>query len=93
MTKSEFTATLAQRCGVSIQEGEKIVNAFLDSVEDGLCGDGRVPLPGFGILEVRDMAARKGRNPGTGEEIDIAARKVLKFKMATELKQRLNRPD
>lgn len=90
MTKSEFTARLARKPGISIQEGEKILNAFLDSVEDGLCLDGRVPLPGLGVLETRENTPRKGRNPRTGEEMDIPARNTVRFKAAKELKLMLN---
>lgn len=91
MTKSEFTTQLASSCNISLQEGEKVLNSFLDSLEDGLYKDGRVMLPGFGVFEVRHVEAKKGRNLHSGEEITIPARNVVRFKISKNLKEALNK--
>lgn len=93
MTKTEFASRLARHSGLSAQEAEKILNAFLDSLEDGLCKDGRVSLPHFGVLETRQSAGRMGRNPATGEAIAIAPRKAVRFRMGKELRELLDSAD
>jgi len=68
---------------------EKVVNAFFDTVEGVLKEDDKVQLIGFGTFEVRARQARKGRNPQTGEEINIPATKVPAFKAGKALKDAL----
>lgn len=65
---------------------EDAVNAVLDSIAKGVKKDGSVQLIGFGTFEVRHRAARKGRNPKTGETINIAASKTVGFKPSSSLK-------
>jgi DNA-binding protein HU-beta len=65
---------------------EKVVNAFFETVEGALKAGDKVQLIGFGTFEVRDRQARKGRNPQTGEEINIPATKVPAFKAGKALK-------
>jgi DNA-binding protein HU-beta len=65
---------------------EKVVNAFFETVEGALKSGDKVLLIGFGTFEVRDRQARKGRNPQTGEEINIPATKVPAFKAGKALK-------
>lgn len=89
MTKTEFTILLANRHNLSHGVAQKILNAFLDSVEDALFRDGRVALPGFGVFEKRQRAARTGRNPATGEIIDIPSYHNVAFKPALALKRLL----
>lgn len=89
MTKKEFTELLAKKNGLSTGYAEKITNAFLDSVEDALFRDGRVALPGLGVFDVREIAARKGRNPASGEPISIPASRTARFRSAAALKDAL----
>ena len=75
MNKAELIATMAETSGVSKKETELVLNAFIATVQKTLKQDGKVQIPGFGSFEVRERAARSGRNPLTGEAIEIAAAK------------------
>ena len=86
MNKGELIAGMAEESGVSKADTEKVLNAFLSQVEKALCAGDKVQLTGFGSFEVRERAARTGRNPHTGETIEIAAAKVLAFKPEKGLK-------
>lgn len=86
MNKAELIATMAETSGVSKKETELVLNAFIATVQKTLKQDGKVQIPGFGSFEVREHAARSGRNPLTGEAIEIAAAKVPAFKAGKGLK-------
>ncbi len=86
MNKAELIATMAETSGVSKKETELVLNAFIATVQKTLKQDGKVQIPGFGSFEVRERAARSGRNPLTGEAIEIAAAKVPAFKAGKGLK-------
>lgn len=91
MTKSEFVESISRKHGLPLAYAEKILNAVLDSIEDGLFKDGRIGIKGFGSLETRLTAARNGRNPLTGEPLHIEAAKTVRFRPAAHLKAELNR--
>lgn len=86
MNKAELIATMAETSGVSKKDTEQVLNAFIATVQKTLKQDGKVQIPGFGSFEVRERAARSGRNPLTGEAIEIAAAKVPTFKAGKSLK-------
>lgn len=86
MNKAELIATMAETSGVSKKETELVLNAFIATVQKTLKQDGKVQIPGFGSFEVRERAARSGRNPLTGEAIEIAAAKAPAFKAGKGLK-------
>ena len=86
MNKTELVAALAEKTGASKKDTDNTINAFTEVIIDALKRDGKVQLPGFGIFEVRERAARTGRNPHTGETIEIAAAKVPAFKPGKALK-------
>lgn len=86
MNKAELIATMAETSGVSKKETELVLNAFIATVQKTLKQDGKVQIPGFGSFEVRERAARSGRNPLTGEAIEIAAAKIPAFKAGKGLK-------
>ena len=86
MNKGELIAGMDEESGVSKADAEKVLNAFLSQVEKALCAGDKVQLTGFGSFEVRERAARTGRNPHTGETIEIAAAKVPAFKPEKGLK-------
>ena len=86
MNKAELIATIAETSGVSKKDTEQVLNAFIATVQKTLKQDGKVQIPGFGSFEVRERAARSGRNPLTGEAIEIAAGKVPAFKAGKGLK-------
>ena len=86
MNKGELIDALASSTGESKATVEKVVNGFLDTVEGQVKSGDKVTLPGFGTFERRDRSARTGRNPQTGEEIQIAATKVPAFKPGASFK-------
>ena len=86
MNKTELIAAVAEKAELSKKDAEKAVKALTEAVAEELKKGGKVQLVGFGTFEVRDRAARKGRNPQTGEEIEIAASKVPGFKAGKALK-------
>ena len=71
---------------------EATVDSLIDAIAEGLAKGERIDLRGFGAFAVRESAARSGRNPQTGETIQIAARRVPTFKAGKELRDRVNRP-
>ncbi|GJM14832.1 MAG: DNA-binding protein HU-beta [Thermodesulfobacteriota bacterium] len=80
MTKSELIGQIAENAGISKSEADKAYDAIISAIMSGLKKDGNVPLTGLGTFKVTHRAARSGRNPSTGETIQIAAKNVLKFK-------------
>lgn len=86
MNKQELVTSVAEKSGLTKKDSEKAVNALFASIEEALAKGDKVQLVGFGTFEVRSRAARKGRNPQTGEEIEIAAAKVPAFKAGKSLR-------
>ena len=86
MNKTELVSSVAEIAGVSKKDTEQVLNAFFSTVQKTLKQDDKVQVPGFGTFEVRERAARTGRNPHTGETIEIAAAKVPAFKPGKGLK-------
>lgn len=85
----ELVAKVAEEAELTKKEAEKAVSAVFGAIENALAGGEKVQLVGFGTFEVRDRAARIGRNPKTGEEIKIPATKVPAFKPGKALKERV----
>ena len=71
---------------------KEVIAAFLEAIEDNVAGGHKVRIDRVGILTVKDRAARKGRNPQTGEEIKIPASKKISFRVAKSLKERVGVP-
>ena len=90
MTKQEFVDQVADRAGLSKKDAAGAVDAFLDTVEDALKRGSEVSFSGFGKFSVSDRAAREGRNPATGERIQIAASRVPRFTAGAGLKKSVN---
>lgn len=86
VTKKDIVEVVAENSGLSKKDSAEAVNAFLDAVKEALAKEGKVTLTGFGTFEVRERAARTGRNPRTGEALKIAASKSPAFKAGKELK-------
>ena len=86
MNKNEFVAAIAEKSGLTKKDAEAALNACTAVVADALKAGDSVQLIGFGTFEVRERAARQGRNPHTGETIEIAAAKVPAFKPGKALK-------
>ena len=72
------------------REVESVVSAIFDSIIDQLAQNGRVELRGFGAFSTRPREARVGRNPRTGESVDVGAKRVPYFKPGKEMRERLN---
>jgi DNA-binding protein HU-beta len=92
MKKSDLVELVAQQRNLPRTEVEATVDAFLDVLAAGLEKGERVDIRGFGAFSVRESEARSGRNPRTGETIQIAARKTPVFKVGKELRDRVNGP-
>ena len=90
MNKVELIAAVAAKAELSKKDAEKAVAAFVASVEEALVKGDKVQLIGFGTFEVRERAARVGRNPQTKEEIKIDASKQPVFKAGAALKKAVN---
>ena len=86
MTKTDLINSVAQKADISKKDADKAVNAVIAAISDSLVAGEKVQLVGFGTFEVRDRAAREGKNPATGEKITIAATKVPAFKSGKALK-------
>ncbi|MDX1406112.1 MAG: HU family DNA-binding protein [Woeseiaceae bacterium] len=90
MNKGELIESVSAGAGMSRADATKAVDAVLDSVTRTLAGGGSVSLVGFGTFTVKHRAARMGRNPRTGEAIQIQASKVPGFKAGKALKDAVN---
>lgn len=85
MNKAELIDSMASGAGLSKADTKKALDAFIDSTTSALKSGDRVALVGFGSFSVSTRSARKGRNPQTGKEISIPAKKVVKFKAGADL--------
>ncbi|MCT9855776.1 DNA-binding protein [Priestia megaterium] len=86
MNKTELVDAVATQAELSKQDAKKAVEALFETISDTLAQEEKIQLIGFGTFEVRERAARTGRNPQTGEEMTIPASKVPAFKPGKELK-------
>ena len=86
MNKTELVNSVAEATELSKKDASKAVDAVFETIQSALAEGEKVQIIGFGNFEVRERAARKGRNPQTGAEIDIAASKVPAFKPGKALK-------
>ncbi|MGD0230906.1 MAG: integration host factor subunit alpha [Syntrophorhabdales bacterium] len=90
MTKQEIVTTVYEKLGFSKRESSDIVEHFFKLVKERLAQGENVKISGLGNFVVKDKKARKGRNPQTGEEIEIAPRRVLSFRLSQVLKDEIN---
>ena len=90
MTKQELAQKVAQAADLGSGDAKKAVDAVFDAITSELQSGGEVAVSGFGKFSVSERAAREGRNPATGETIQIAASKAAKFSAASALKKTLN---
>jgi DNA-binding protein HU-beta len=87
MNKTELVKAVSTQTELTIKDTGNVVDAIFETITNTLAKEERIQLIGFGTFEVRERSARKGRNPQTGEEIEIAASKVPAFKPGKELKE------
>ena len=90
MNKTELVAAMAEQTNLSKKDAEAALKAFIDVVSEELKKGEKVQLVGFGTFEVSERAAREGRNPHTGETMEIKASKTPKFKAGKALKDMMN---
>lgn len=86
MNKTDLINSVVEKSELSKKDATKAVDSVFDAITEALTDGDKVQLIGFGNFEVRERAARKGRNPQTGKEIDIPASKVPAFKAGKALK-------
>lgn len=90
MNKQDLINAVAESTGLTKADSNRAIDAFVSAVEKTLSKGGKVTLVGFGTFETSKREARKGRNPKTGEVIQIAARKVAKFRAGSKLSESVN---
>jgi len=93
MTKADIVEVVHNRTGFSKKESSEAVESILDILKEILEEGEKIKLSGFGNFVIRSKEVRKGRNPKTGEEMEISARSVLTFKPSQKLKDHINGAD
>ena len=89
LTKADMAERLSNEQKLSKRDAKEMVEAFLDEVSSSLINNEQVKLSGFGNFDLRDKRSRPGRNPKTGEEVAISARRVVTFRPGQKLKDRV----
>lgn len=90
MNKNEFIEAVSKAAGITKKDSEISVNAVIQCMTELLAKGDSLTLPGFASLSVKTRAARTGRNPATGEILNIAESKTVGFKIGTKLKEAIN---
>ncbi|MCK5681826.1 integration host factor subunit alpha [bacterium] len=90
MTKADMVELVYERIGVSKREAANVVESIFDIIKESLERGENVKISGFGSFNLREKQPRRGRNPQTGAEITISARRVLSFKSSNVLRDQLN---
>ncbi len=89
MNKAQLIDAMASKSGLTKAEAKKALDAFIDTTSEALKSNDRIALVGFGSFSLSERSARTGRNPQTGKEIQIPAKKVVKFKAGSDLTSQL----
>ena len=89
LTKADFAERLFDELGLNKREAKEVVELFFEEIKGSLENGEQVKISGFGKFELRDKSSRPGRNPKTGEEIPITARRVVTFRSGQKLKARV----
>ena len=90
MTKADLIESIYEKDGLSKKESSQIVELIFESIRSSLENGEKVKISGFGNFSIRSKKVRRGRNPQTGNEIEISARSVVTFKVSSVLKKALN---
>jgi len=93
MTKVDIVGNIYEKVGFSKKEVAKIVESIFDIMKDHLQHEDKIKISGFGNFVIRKKRARRGRNPQTGDDIEISPRRILTFKPSQVLKATLNRKE
>ena len=86
MTKADLIRKISEKTDLNKANSERALNACMEGIEESLVNEGKLTLTGFGTFSVKDRKERKGRNPQTGEEINIPASKAVKFRPGKTLR-------
>lgn len=89
MTKKEIVKTISDEIGLTQLKTKEIVQKTFDAIVETLCDEGRIELRNFGVFEVKRRAARKARNPRTGDKVDVPEKFVVTFKPGKEMEKRV----
>ncbi|PIE43610.1 MAG: integration host factor subunit alpha [Gammaproteobacteria bacterium] len=89
LTKADMAECLYEEVGLNKREAKELVESFFDEIKNSLSHNEQVKLSGFGNFDLRDKKQRPGRNPKTGEEIPITARRVVTFRPGQKLKAKV----
>ena len=89
MTKKEIVRTISEEIGLTQLKTKEIVQKTFDAIVETLVTEGRIELRNFGVFEVKKRAARRARNPRTGEKVDVAEKFVVTFKPGKEMEKRV----
>ncbi len=90
MNKRELTDAFAKEMGITIRDAEVCVNTLFNSIADTLAKGGRVEIRGFGSFKVKEYEPYSGRNPKTGESIQVRRKKLPHFKLSSLMRKRIN---
>jgi DNA-binding protein HU-beta len=90
MNKADLVNSVAEKTGLTKTMSNQVINAITSSISESLSKGEKVTLVGFGTFTTTNRTARKGRNPKTGEVIDISAKRVARFKSGTGLSNEIN---
>lgn len=93
MTKVDIVEAIYEKVGFSKKEVANIVESIFDIIKEGLQQEDKIKISGFGNFVIRKKRARRGRNPQTGDDIEISSRRILTFKPSQVLKGSLNRKE
>ena len=93
MNKSELVEALAVSKGISVKKAEEVVNGIFDTMTQALVKGDRIEIRGFGSFVVRDYKSYTGRNPKTGDLIEVKPKKLPFFKVGKELRERVSGED
>ncbi len=91
MNKSQLIKTLAERQSISIDEATVIVNTFFESIKESLTAGDRVEIRGFGSFKIKNYEGYQGRNPSTGDLVQVKPKKLPFFRVGKDLKEYLNK--
>lgn len=90
MSKAIIVNSIVEKTGLTKKKGEEVYDAFIEAVQTGLKDDKMISVPGIGNLSVNHRAARTGRNPKTGETLQIEAKNVVSLSVGKKLKELIN---
>jgi len=90
MNKSELIKTLAEESDIPLEEATLVVNTFVDSMRNALLDGERVEIRGFGSFKIKEYGSYAGRNPRTGDRVEVKAKRLPFFRPGKELKEYLN---